>query len=67
VAHWKSRDPIPAFQATLVDQNIITDGDAEALTEKVRARIDEAVEFAEASPEPDPSVLLEDVYTEASA
>jgi TPP-dependent pyruvate/acetoin dehydrogenase alpha subunit len=67
VAHWKSRDPIPAFQATLVDQNIITDGDAEALTEKVRARIDEAVEYAEASPEPDPSVLLDDVYTEASA
>ena len=63
IAHWRSRDPIPLFRATLEEQGTLTAGDAEAITERILARIDEAVEFAEASEEPEPSALLEDVYT----
>ncbi len=67
VAHWRSRDPIDAFRATLIEQSVLSEGDAEAMVVEVRARIDEAVEFAESSPDPLPEDLLTDVYTEATA
>ena len=67
VAHWKSRDPIPAFRGVLEEQGILAQGEADAIRERVLVRIGEAVEFAEQSAEPDPSVLLEDVYTEVTA
>jgi TPP-dependent pyruvate/acetoin dehydrogenase alpha subunit len=67
VAHWRSRDPIGLLRATMIEQGVLTDAEADEIVEKTRVRIDEAVEFAEQSPEPDPTTLLDDVYTEATA
>jgi len=41
---------------------VLTAADADALGTDVEREIDEAVEFAKASPEPDVSTLAEDVY-----
>ena len=65
-AYWRARDPIQIFREQLSEQGVLKEAAADALLETVRARITEAVEFAESSPWPDPSVLLDDVYTEAS-
>jgi TPP-dependent pyruvate/acetoin dehydrogenase alpha subunit len=51
----------------LEEQGILAQGEADAIRERVLVRIGEAVEFAEQSAEPDPSVLLDDVYTEVTA
>ncbi len=67
VAYWRSRDPIALFRATLEEQGTLAAGDADSITESIRARIDEAVEFAESSDEPLPEDLLNDVYTEVTA
>jgi len=59
---WKQRDPILCFRRRLVSAEIINDEQAEALDQQSQTAIDCAVEFAEASPEPDVSTLLEYVY-----
>jgi pyruvate dehydrogenase E1 component alpha subunit len=62
VAHWRERDPIPAFGERLfaegvLDQDALAQIDAHAI-----GRVDAAVEFAEASPFPTPESLYDDVY-----
>lgn len=63
VAHYKSRDCIARMQTHILDHAVATQADLEEIAAYVEQSIDEAVEFAEASPEPDPSIdLLTDVY-----
>jgi pyruvate dehydrogenase E1 component alpha subunit len=62
VAHWRERDPIPAFGEQLEREGVL-DGDARAEIDRdAVAWVDSAVEFAEASPFPKPESLYEDVY-----
>ena len=62
VAHWRERDPIPAFAELLVREGAIEDEGPARLDEEAIARVDAAVEFAEASPYPGPETLYDDVY-----
>jgi pyruvate dehydrogenase E1 component alpha subunit len=62
-ARWRERDPIAILAAVLEQQAILSGEGAERVTEEVRATVEEAIAFADAAPYPDPSVLLEDVYT----
>jgi pyruvate dehydrogenase E1 component alpha subunit len=59
---WRARDPIDRFQQDLVARGILSVADAEALRVEVAGEIEAAVAFAKASPEPDLSVLMEDIY-----
>ena len=67
VASWKARDPLLQARQALMDSGALTEADDQALLEETRAAIDKAVDFAEASDQPDPSVLLDDVFTEVTA
>ena len=58
----KRRDPIALFQERLVEAGALDQTAIEALTTRIEARVDEAVAFAEASPEPPPEWLTADVY-----
>ena len=60
---WKEKCPIKRLGKRLVEQGILTESDVAEIERKVAARIDQAVAFAEASPEPAPEEALEDVYT----
>ena len=62
LAKWQQRDPITLFEATLIEQNIINAEEAKVVHDKVEAEVQAGIEFAEASPMPDPTVLLDDVY-----
>jgi pyruvate dehydrogenase E1 component alpha subunit len=62
VARWRERDPIPSFASLLEQEAILQPGERERLEEWATAQVDEAVEFAERSPFPDPKALYEDVY-----
>ncbi len=58
VKHWQGRDPIPAFGAVLgLSQPQLDD-----LQKEAKARVEEAVAFAEACPEPEMTTILEGVY-----
>jgi TPP-dependent pyruvate/acetoin dehydrogenase alpha subunit len=63
LANWKSRDPIPTFTTYLKGLNILTDEHLKETEARVAATIDEAVEFAANSPDPDPGHAVTDLYT----
>ena len=67
VASWKARDPLEQFPRRLVEMGVLTQADIDRITAETRARIEDAVDFAEASPHADPAFLLDDVYTESAA
>jgi pyruvate dehydrogenase E1 component alpha subunit len=62
---WLSeeRDPILRFEKRLPDENVATREEIEAIKVKVAAEIDEAVRFAERSPDPAPESMYDHVYT----
>jgi pyruvate dehydrogenase E1 component alpha subunit len=62
VAHWRERDPLPAFGELLVREGVLDESQRERIDERAVARVDAAVEFAEASPFPMPESLYDDVY-----
>ncbi len=59
---WKKKDPIDRFKKVLEDQEILDDEGFNELRDKVKGQIDEALQFAQDSPEPDPSEVTTDVY-----
>jgi pyruvate dehydrogenase E1 component alpha subunit len=62
VAQWRARDPIPAFADRLIAEGVIDEAEREQIDARALARVDAAVEFAEASPFPAPESLYDDVY-----
>ncbi len=62
VAQWRARDPIPAFGGRLVREGLLDEDGLRAIDEDAIARVDAAVEFAEASPFPAADSLYDDVY-----
>ncbi|HEX3909669.1 MAG TPA: pyruvate dehydrogenase (acetyl-transferring) E1 component subunit alpha [Solirubrobacteraceae bacterium] len=66
VAHWRERDPIPAFGRRLLAEGVIDEDELRGIDADALARVDAAVEFAEASPFPAPETLYDDVYVLAA-
>ncbi len=64
VEEQKLKDPIRHHFKRLADQGLIDQAGFERLDAEVRAVVDAAVEFADASPEPSASALYEDVYSQ---
>jgi pyruvate dehydrogenase E1 component alpha subunit len=62
VEQWRERDPIPAFGDLLEEEGALTAGQREQIDRDARQKVEEAVEFAESSPFPEPSALYDDVY-----
>lgn len=64
VEEWKKRDCIDAIEPRLAKAGVLSKKEAAAVRAEIQAEVDAAVAFADASPMPDPSTLLTDVYTE---
>jgi TPP-dependent pyruvate/acetoin dehydrogenase alpha subunit len=66
LAEWRSaeRDPIARFEDHLTEQGIVTAADLVAIRDKVKGDLQAAVDFAEASPYPEPKDLLTDMFAE---
>ena len=60
---WKLKDPIPRFEKKLMDMGVITGTKAAEIKSGLAKKLEEAVKFAEESPLPDPSEIMDDVYT----
>ena len=62
VEREKQRDPITIFTERCLKDGVLADADVKAVEKDVNDLVDEAVAFAEASPEPPPEELFMDVY-----
>jgi pyruvate dehydrogenase E1 component alpha subunit len=62
VARWRERDPVSTFGERLVREGVLRQEDVAAIDVAAVARVDAAVEFADASPFPAPQSLYDDVY-----
>ncbi|MGH2587421.1 MAG: pyruvate dehydrogenase (acetyl-transferring) E1 component subunit alpha [Dehalococcoidia bacterium] len=59
---WRLQDPIPRLREQLIGEDRATEDELNAIDAQVEQQIEEAVRFAEESPEPDPEELWTDVY-----
>jgi pyruvate dehydrogenase E1 component alpha subunit len=62
VEQYRRRDPIEVLAARMREAGLLDDAAMAALEQDVAAEVEDAVQFAENSPEPDPSELYTDVY-----
>ena len=59
---WGKLDPIVRLETRMLEKSWADAAEIEQNRALVRKQVDEAVEWAESSPLPDPSTLLDDVY-----
>lgn len=59
---WIAKDPIPRFEEKLVENGVLKADGVAKIKAELAAELDEAIAFAEKSPLPEPSALLDDVY-----
>ena len=64
VEHEKQRDPIVLFRARALREGWLSEEDARLIEKDAHDRVDEAVAFADASPEPPDEWLFTDIYKE---
>lgn len=61
---WFPRDPIKKLAAYLIEHSLASEEELKEIDRKVHAEIDDAVRFAEQSPEPDASELYRFIFAE---
>jgi len=64
VEEYKTKDPIEQALATIKTKKYATQSELDAIDNKIKLIIEEAVTFAEESPYPDASELYKDVYVQ---
>lgn len=62
IEKYQERDPIKLFAAQLKEKDILDDEKIAELEAQVKKQVEEALRFADESPEPEPSELYTDVY-----
>ena len=62
VEAWKKRDPIVLFERQLIEKKLLTDAKKTEVAAAITKEIDEAVEFAEQSPYPEASELMDHIW-----
>jgi pyruvate dehydrogenase E1 component alpha subunit len=63
-AFWNARDPIKQFAKYVTSKNIATQEELNSIDKKIQDLINDALEFAEKSPEPDASELYRYIFAE---
>ncbi len=61
---WRDRDPIKRFEAYLLEQAMSNEADLKAIRSKITDVVEDALTFAEESPDPSPSDLYKYIFAE---
>lgn len=61
---WLARDPITKFKSYLVDQKLVKEQELLDIDKKIQTLIEEAVQFAEESPDPKPEDLYRYIFVD---
>lgn len=64
VARWKEKEPIGRFRTKLLEMEVCTDAELDAIDKEVAQQVETAVVFAEESPLPASEDAVQDVYTD---
>jgi pyruvate dehydrogenase E1 component alpha subunit len=64
VKKWQETDPIGIYHQYLINEKIANKKELDEIEAKVEQEVREAVQFAEASPEPALDSLFEHIYVE---
>src|SRR3990170_2517291 len=64
VQKWQENDPIGIFRRNIIEAKRLTGKDLDAEDARVDEEVEDAVRFAEASPNPAPEELFRDIYVE---
>ncbi|RZK21814.1 MAG: pyruvate dehydrogenase (acetyl-transferring) E1 component subunit alpha [Hymenobacter sp.] len=64
VEEYRHRDSIEAVRHTILTNGFATEEELTAMDDKIKARVQESVDFAESSPYPDAAELYHDVYVQ---
>src|ERR687894_3236026 len=64
IEEWRRKDPIARFEKYLEEAGLLDEEKKEEMSVRIKAEIDEAVEYAENAPYADPEEALERVYAE---
>ena len=62
VAEYRAKDPIARFRAHVVEADLLTEAELDAVDAETTALIEESIAFAKASPEPDPATAFDYIY-----
>ena len=62
---YRQQDPIEGVRATILERVFASEDELTAIDERIKARVQQSVEFAENSPYPTPDELFKDVYVQA--
>ena len=64
IEKWQKDDPIGIFRQRLIESEGISTDELDVQEGKAEAAIEEAIQFADSSPDPDPATLYDYVYVE---
>ena len=64
IESWKAKDPIEFLKNYLIENNLSNEDELDKIQEFAKQSIEDAVEFAQNSPNPKIESLLEDVYAD---
>jgi TPP-dependent pyruvate/acetoin dehydrogenase alpha subunit len=62
LAEWEKKDPIARYQAKLLAEKVADEDELGEIRQRAAFEIEDAIEFAEASPLPDPETVMDGVY-----
>jgi pyruvate dehydrogenase E1 component alpha subunit len=62
VEQFRQRDPIVVLRNRMTDEGLLDQAGFEELDREAQAEVEDAIKFADESPDPDPSELWTDVY-----
>ena len=62
LAMWKSRDPLPTFTTYLQHMSVLSPEKDQEIDQRIKDTLDDAVRFAEDSPDPAPHEAVTDLY-----
>jgi pyruvate dehydrogenase E1 component alpha subunit len=64
---WQKRDPIVLLRMHMQEKGELTEEALQKLDEEIKAEVQDAIDFAEKSPEPPPEALYEDVLVDTTS
>jgi pyruvate dehydrogenase E1 component alpha subunit len=64
LAEWEARDPVHTYEARLLAQGVVDQAELDEIRVRCEVEVTDAIEFAEASPLPDPATVEVGVYAD---
>src|SRR6266849_4265908 len=64
IERHQERDPLKLFSASLKEESVISESELKQIDTEVRAEVEQAVRFAEESPQPAPEELFTNIYAD---